>query len=414
MQQGKAPARNDIVPVVIGGDIGAYALCREFHEAFGVTTIALNTGFIGAIEHSRIIDARAVASLDHDVIVPAVTQIAGQRPDAHVLLVGNTDQLIELLEDVKADLPANVTCLCPPRDAFDAVCDKATFSRLCREHGLDVPQMDVVRLAGADPIAPTQIPFPVVAKPAVSAEYYRFIVKGFKKVYYMTEQAQLDQLWADLREAGFAGEFLVQELIGGDDTYMDSLTIYVGREGKPLMLGGAQVLLEDHAPAMLGNPVAMITRQNPELWKRAGAMLSDAGYRGFANFDIKRDPKTGRQLFLDCNPRIGRNSFYNLAGGVNPMEVATLDLVDGRGEEPRVVADTILYTLVPISLLRRYVRDESLLAEVDSLVRAGKVYDPQRYDADWGLRRRIDVDLTEKNQIRKFAKFYPEPTDTSF
>lgn len=414
MQQGKAPARNDIVPVVIGGDIGAYALCREFHEAFGVRTIALNTGFIGAIEHSRIIDAREVPSLEHDVIVPAVSQIAARRPDARVLLVGNTDQLIELLEDVEADLPHNVTCLCPPRDAFDAVCDKATFSRLCREHGLDVPAMDVVHLAGEDPIAPTRIPFPVVAKPAVSAEYYHFIVRGFKKVYYMTEQSQLDALWADLRAAGFAGDFLVQELIGGDDTYMDSLTIYVGREGKPLMLGGAQVLLEDHAPAMLGNPVAMITRQNPELWRKAGAMLSDAGYRGFANFDIKRDPKTGRQLFLDCNPRIGRNSFYNLAGGVNPMEVATLDLVDGRGEEPRVVADTILYTLVPISLLRRYVRDEALLAEVDSLVRAGKVFDPQRYDADWGLRRRLDVELTEKNQIRKFAKYYPEPTDTSF
>ena len=59
-------------------------------------------------------------------------------------------------------------------------------------------------------------------------------------------------------------------------------------------------------------------------------------------------------------------------------------------------------------------RDEALLAEVNSLVAAGKVFDPQRYDADWGLRRRLDVELTEKNQIRKFARYYPEPTDTSF
>ena len=347
MQTGPNATRSDIVPVVIGGDIGAYALCREFHQAFGVRAIALNTGFIGAIEHSRIIEPRTVASLEPKDVVPAVSAIAQASEGRRVLLVGNTDQLIELLEDIAAQLPKNVTCLCPPRDAFEAVCDKATFSRLCREHGLDVPAMDVVHLAGTEPIAPTQIAFPVVAKPAVSADYYHLIVRGFKKVYYMTEQSQLDALWADLRAAGFAGDFLVQELIGGDDTYMDSLTIYIGRDGKPLMLGGAQVLLEDHAPAMLGNPVAMITRQNPEQWKRAAAMLSDAGYRGFANFDIKRDPKTGRELFLDCNPRIGRNSFYNLAGGVNPMEVAVLDLVDGRGEEPRVVADTILYTLVP-------------------------------------------------------------------
>ena len=239
MQTGQKATRSDIVPVVIGGDIGAYALCREFHQAFGVRAIALNTGFIGSIEHSRIIEPRTVASLEPKDVVPAVSAIAQANAGRRVLLVGNTDQLIELLEDIAAQLPKNVTCLCPPRDAFEAVCDKATFSRLCREHGLDVPAMDVVHLAGTEPIAPTQIAFPVVAKPAVSADYYHLIVQGFKKVYYMTEQSQLDTLWADLRAAGFAGDFLVQELIGGDDTYMDSLTIYIGRDGKPLMLGGA-------------------------------------------------------------------------------------------------------------------------------------------------------------------------------
>ena len=190
MQTGPNATRSDIVPVVIGGDIGAYALCREFHQAFGVRAIALNTGFIGAIEHSRIIEPRTVASLEPKDVVPAVSAIAQASEGRRVLLVGNTDQLIELLEDIAAQLPKNVTCLCPPRDAFEAVCDKATFSRLCREHGLDVPAMDVVHLAGTDLIAPTQIDFPVVAKPAVSADYYHLIVRGFKKVYYMTEQSQ--------------------------------------------------------------------------------------------------------------------------------------------------------------------------------------------------------------------------------
>ena len=46
--------------------------------------------------------------------------------------------------------------------------------------------------------------------------------------------------------------------------------------------------------------------------------------------------------------------------------------------------------------------------------RRGRVFDPQRYDRDRGLRRLIDVELTEKNHIRKFAQYYPKPTDTSF
>ena len=38
--------REDLLPVVLGGDIGAYALGREFHEAYGVRSVYINTGYI--------------------------------------------------------------------------------------------------------------------------------------------------------------------------------------------------------------------------------------------------------------------------------------------------------------------------------------------------------------------------------
>ena len=410
----QADKRTDIIPVILGGDIGVYALGREFHEAYGVVSTVVGTGFIGAISHSRIFAPVVVPALDGPNVLAAVQKVAGDHADKAVVLVANTDPLIETLESIAGQLPANVVSHISPKAAFDAVCDKARFSELCREHGLEVPRMDVVHLAGDDPIPSTELPFPVVAKPAVSAGYYPTLLKGFKKVYYLNEQRELDELWAGLRASGYEDDFLVQELIGGDDTYMDSLTIYIGRDGEPKLLGAAQVLLEDHAPSMLGNPVAMITRQMPELWEKAGRMLSDVGYRGFANFDIKRDPRDGRQLFLDCNPRMGRNSYYNVAGGVNPMQVLVEDVVDGDAGECRVAREHALYTLVPLRLLRHYVRDEKLLAELDGLIRDKKVYDPQRYDKDWSARRRLDVELTELNQNRKFKKYYPDPTDTSF
>lgn len=414
MPASATPTRTDFIPVVLGGDIGSYALIREFHEAFGVKSIAMGPGFIGAIVHSKIAETHLIDAYAAGPLLAGLEAVHARFPERRIVLVANTDPLIETLEEIHGDLPPYVSCTIPPRAAFDAVCDKGTFARLCREHGLEAPRTEVVRLAGAEPIAPSQIPFPVVAKPAVSAGYYDTLLKGFKKVYYITAQAELDELWRDLRTSGFTGDFLVQELIGGDDTYMDSLTLYIGRDGKPRLLGAAQVLLEDHAPAMLGNPVAMVIREKPELWRRAAALLADAGYRGFANFDVKRDPATGREIFLDCNPRMGRNSYYNVAGGVNPMEVLVRDAIDGADDDVRIAGAPALYTLVPLSLLRRYVRDEELLAEVNDLILRKRVFDPQRYAADRGLRRMIDVELTEKNQIRKFARYYPEATDTSF
>lgn len=406
--------RTDFVPVVLGGDIGAYALCRQFHEAFGIRPIIMSSGFVGMIQHSGIVVPRIAPSLSAGDLVEALTALGREHADSQILVVANTDPLIETLEKITGSLPENVLCPIPPRDAFDAVCDKDVFARLCAKHGLDAPLTEVVRLAGSDPVPASAIPFPVVAKPAVSAGYYDTLLKGFKKVYFIGSQEELDDLWSRLRSSGFTGDFLVQELIGGDDTYMDSLTLYIGSDGSPRMLGAAQVLLEDHAPSMLGNPVAMVIRRKPELWEKASALLADAGYRGFANFDIKRCPKTGREIFLDCNPRMGRNSYYNVAGGVNPMEILVRDVIDRACDEPRYADAPALYSLVPLPLLRRYIPKGPLLEEVNALVREKRVFDPQRYGADASLRRMIDVSLTEANQIRKFAKYYPQRTDTSF
>lgn len=406
--------REDLVPIILGGDIGSYALAREFHEAYHVTSHILASAPIAAVAHSSIVNVHHVERLDEAEVSRVVAEIAGEKSNATCVVVGNTDALIGVLSNCKDTFPANCVCPIPSKEAIGLVSDKATFAKLCAEHGLDTPLTEVVSLAGNEKIAPTEIPFPLVAKPARSSEYANQLLHGFKKVYFIEQQSELDELWANLRADGFTGDFLVQELIRGDDTYMDSLTIYMGSNGKPQLFGSAQVLLEDHAPSMLGNPVAMITRPMPELWDRAAELLSSVGYQGFANFDIKRDSATGRTLFLEVNPRIGRNSFYVCAAGVNPMRAMVTDVVDGRGKRCFKADEKILYTLVPISLVRRYVRDPELVREVNELVAAGKVFDPQRYAADMAPRRRFDVELTEKNQHRKFARYYPEPTDTSF
>ena len=43
---------------------------------------------------------------------------------------------------------------------------------------------------------------------------------------------------------------------------------------------------------------------------QARTFLAATGYRGFANFDVKVDPRTGVFRFFEVNPRIGRNNYY--------------------------------------------------------------------------------------------------------
>ena len=374
----------------------------------------MNQAFVGALEHSALFDFTVTSSIEPAELRQKISALAEANPAKKLPVIPSTDALVASLEEIRDELPANVVLPIPTPEAFARVCDKRAFQEACERLGLPTPATEVVSLAGPAAPAPCGLPFPVVAKPARTAEYSHLYEQGFKKIYSCDDQTALDALWASLRDAGFAGDFLVQERIDGDDTHMGALTFYVGANGQMQAFGAAQALLEDHAPTMRGNSVAMVSRVWPDLMERCQRLVAELGYTGLGEVDVKRDPRTGEWLFLELNPRAGRNSYYMAAAGVNPMRAMVTDLVDGRGKKLWVADEPALYTLVPQSLLERYIADPALLAEVRDLVAQGRSFDPQRYDADRGLRRMLDVELTEKNQIRKFARFYPERTDSSF
>ncbi|MDY5505912.1 MAG: carboxylate--amine ligase, partial [Schaalia hyovaginalis] len=256
--------------------------------------------------------------------------------------------------------------------------------------------------------------FPVVAKAARGEAYDLINMPGKKKIWFIESQGELDVLWARLGKAGFRDVFLVQELIPGDNTQMRSITAYVDSRGEVSLIGSARVLLEDHAPTMIGNPVAMITEPFPELWEAAQCLLTHSGYRGFANFDVKIDPRDGRAVFFEVNPRIGRNNWYMSAAGANPMPVMVADLLDGKCPPRRTATEEVLYSMVPDRLLLRYIRDTYLVARVKRLISMGRRFDPLLNPKEKNLRRNITVRLQKLNHFRKFARYYPEATDRSF
>ena len=408
-----AQVRDDILPVILGGDVSSYPMAREFHEAYGVKSICVVPLPIRIITTSKFIDVHDVPNMEADTLRTAITSIAAANASKHIILIANSDAVVERLESFASGLPANVLCSLPPHDPMMRASNKITFAQMCAEYGLDAPRTEAVHVAGTDPIPPTDIPFPLIAKPAMSsAEYFLLYAKGFKKVYFIKDQQELDQLWSDLRAEHYSGDFILQELIQGDDTYVDMITAYVNRAGKTTMLVSGQVLLEDHSPALMGNPVAILARPKPELWDKVSHMLESIGWRGFANFDIKRDPQTGRELFLDFNPRLGANSYYACAGGVNPMRALVDDFVDGKDEVQRTSHEG-LYARTEPRLIRHYLVDDALRDEFDDIVRAKKVVNPLRYDKDTVVSQGIGKAM-ELNFNRKFAKYYPEPTATAF
>src|SRR5690606_32268011 len=144
---------------------------------------------------------------------------------------------------------------------------------------------------------------------------------------------------------------------------MRSLTAYRDARGVVTMLCTGRVLLEEHTPGTLGIPAAILTEQYADAMDAMSAYLDAVGYRGFANADYKFDERTGRHVFFEVNPRIGRNNWYATAAGVNPARFVEADL-DGAPIEPVRADREVLYSVVPIGLLKRYLLDPGLKARV--------------------------------------------------
>ncbi|PZR53839.1 hypothetical protein DNL40_06925 [Xylanimonas oleitrophica] len=418
-----AQPRPELLPVILGGDIGVYALARAFHEEYGVGSTVISGLVPGPIADSRIITNVTVAdSHDERQLVDAAVRVAREAlaadPGRRLVLLANSDWLVRTVVRARGELEA-AGYVVPflDEDLLDSVSDKATFAEVAEKVGLAVPRTVVVDFALADDPAwappLVDVGWPLIAKAASSADYQDVEFPGKRKVFEIGTQVELDDLWDRLRKAGFRGRFVAQELIPGDDTQMRSITAYVDGHGEITLMAGAHVLLEEHTPNGLGNPAAMITGDLGEMFDQARAFLTATGYRGFANFDVKVDPRDGRFAFFEVNPRIGRNNYYVTAAGANVARFVVADHVDGVRLEPVRVATEVLYSVLPTGLLLHYVLDAGLRDKVKRLAR--DTHHPLAYwAADGGPKRRAYVAAAKLNQRRKFRRWYPNPTQTGF
>lgn len=408
-----------VLPVILGADIGVYALARAFHEEYGIRSIVVSGAALGPIARSRIIDNVLLgpdATPEH--MVDRLVALAGEHPGRRLVLLANSDWLVRVVVRHRARLEPHYVVPFLSGELLDRISDKATFAEICDDLGIAVPRTIVQDFARAGeegwrPL-PVDIDYPLIAKAASSADYQDVHFVGKKKVFEIASPAELDALWVSLADAGFRGRFVVQDLVPGDDTHMRSITGYVDSRGSITLLCSAHVLIEEHTPSGLGNPAAMITARIDPMLEQARLFLTSTGYVGFANFDVKVDPRDGTYRFFEVNPRIGRNNYYLTAAGANPMRFLIQDRVDGVAVEPVVVDREVLYSILPHRLLLRYVLDPVLNARVRALVRSGDVVHPLRYRGDRSLRRRAYVLAALVNQVRKFRTYYPKPTSTGF
>ncbi|WP_418276721.1 carboxylate--amine ligase [Isoptericola jiangsuensis] len=408
-------------PVVLGGDIGAYSLARTFHEAYGVKPVVVSGMSTGLVRHSRILQHVVEPAIDDpDAIVARLRTIADQHTDADLIVVGSADWLVRTLVEQRDRISDRYTIPYVGIDLLAQLTDKEGFGDLCAELGIAHPTTVVHDVAAGGEPDTSGLTFPVIAKAASTAAYHDVEFAGKKKVFLVETRAELLDLLGRVRDAGYTGSFVVQDYIPGDDSGMRILTCYSDADGRVRFSAFGHVLLEEHTPGALGNPAGIVTQVQSDVVEQATRLLEHVGWTGFANFDLKFDPRDGRYVFFELNPRLGRSNFYITAAGANAVRFYVHEHLHGLDPDPRAVLGPQvplsatgelqaehLYTVLPGPLLRRYVLDPQVRGRARRLARRRRSTNPLWYRAETDPRRIAYLLVAQANQWRKFARHYP-------
>lgn len=423
------------MPVITGGDVGAYSLAREFHEAYGVISAVVPTSLNRNLKHSGILQAFPAGPMtEEQPVIDALVRVAERlrgEPRRPLLLLASYDHLVRFAVRHREALEAaGYTVPYPDEDALDAAALKENFYALCERHGVPYPKTATYDAGSHTPEAARRfaaglgLTYPVILKAGDGGAWADIRFEGRRKVHIIEEAlsthpgaggaAEVEALLGKASAAGYRGALIVQEMVPGPDSQLGIATFFRDRTGSTRLVSYGEVIVEDHAPGLEGNARAVLASVHPVIADQGITLMEALDWHGFAMFDTKIDPRTGVAQFLEMNPRLGRNHYYLTAAGANPApylveEYLNLDLkTDLRPDDGRVsTTGPALITTIPLSLVDQYATDTQR-QRIRQAKRAGRVVRPFSYPADRDLPRELYLRAVEVKSRRVFRN-HPAP-----
>ncbi|CAN7308685.1 hypothetical protein [Knoellia sp. LjRoot47] len=408
-------ADQPFVPVIVGAHVGGYSLVRAFHEAYGVKSLVVTGATSWVVENSAILEVVHCSDAhDPDVLT---TTLAGAPFDGlpqPKILLATSDSLVDVIALMRDRLDDSWKVPYASDESLARATRKHTFEEAAQAAGVTTPATTFVDLGDpAYDVVAAELPsegYPLIVKPTAPAAWNAVTFDGQAKVHTVATRDELRDLIGRVQASGYRETLIVQDMIPGDDTGMRILTCYCDRDSRVRFASYGRTLIEEHAPGLLGVPAAILTGQNREIVDEAVRLLAELEWVGYANFDLKYDPRDGTTKFLELNPRLGRSNYYVTGTGFNPVTWYVDEYVhDTLPDEFELVeADTeTVYSVVPVRTIRWAIaRHPDLWARTKRVIKAGGLRNPLHYRAEKHPVRWAKILAAGVSYDRKFHQYY--------
>ena len=397
----------DLLPVLLGSDANVYGMARSFYMEYGVTSLAIGKGALAATANSRLVKMAVVEpNLEDDgVFVRTLTDFAKAHTGKTLVLVSCGDNYTGLMARARAALEPHYKFACPTPELVAELDTKEFFYKACERHGLSYPRTFGCTNENYKTVE-LPFPFPCIIKASNSVAYWNCKFPHKKKVFVAYNKEEFDAITAAIYSSSYQDNLVLQEYIPGDDNCMRVLNCYSGLDHKVKLMALGRPLLEEQTPEGIGNYAAIMNVRDDELMEKMKAFLEDVGWEGFSNVDMKYDARDGKYKLFEMNPRQGRSSFFVTASGYNLAKWLVEDVVEHK-EQGLTIADAHhLWMIAPAGIIKKYLKDEALLADAKELMRQGKVSHQLFCKEDAGLKRRIWYIKNQLNNYRKYKRYF--------
>lgn len=399
----------DFELLILGSDINAYYMARCYHEEYGKKAYLIGKTAMKFTSYSKILNISIEPNIqDTKVFKSTLKEFYLNHKNKKILLIGSNDTYVRLIIENQEYLSKYFIFHKFSIDLLNTLLVKEKF--YTKFEGVDIPKTYIYNAKEKlDYNIVDEIGFPLILKPSDGIKYHEHEFHNQFKVYKIKNKEHLEDVLSKIKNSGYSDNLIIQKFIDGDDSYLFDCVAYVDRNNKVKLMTFAEIGLQEHTPTGIGNATVVLngynryghTKETIEKLKKA---IENSGYRGFCEFDLKYDAEDSTFKVLEINPRQARCSYYLAFAGYNLVKYIVDDLIYERDLEYHFIDNLVCLSFVPISIIKKYIKDKNMVDTIKKLKKERKLVNPLNYKKDNLLKRKMWLILRNYNYIRKYRK----------